>query len=97
MPDASPWLYFTKANQIHLYNYETNKFHFLKVYRKKQPFRIESDVVYHPNEDKFFFFSHNTSTFLLKVYDESHDRGSISQKREVELFRNIKNVKFEDP
>ncbi|CAD8174150.1 unnamed protein product [Paramecium pentaurelia] len=97
LPEASPWLYFTKANQIHLYNYETNKFHFLKVYRKKQPFKIDSDVVYHPVEDKFFFFSHNASTFLLKVYDESHDRGSISQKREVELFRNIKNVKFEDP
>lgn len=56
---VSPWMYFAKANQLHLFNLESNKFHYLKVFRKKSPFKIESEVVYHPIDDKFFFFSNN--------------------------------------
>lgn len=61
LPNVSPWLYFTKANQIHVYNLESNKFHYMKVFKKKTPFKIETDVVYHPLDDKFFFFSHQRS------------------------------------
>jgi hypothetical protein len=41
-------------------------------------------------------FSSKESSLLLKVYDEAHNRSMLCYRREVELFRHLKGLQFEN-
>jgi hypothetical protein len=53
--------------------------------------------VYHPELDEFFFFSSNASNILLKTFDEAHEKKNVYYRREVELFRCLKELEIEQP
>lgn len=63
----SSYIFYTRKNQIHFYNMDTQLFNIIKMFRKKKKFIMKSLVSFNVYDDHFYFFANNHSNKVVRI------------------------------